>query len=150
MKMKKSILIILALGLLALSFTMRLDKPVSILKGSWKSPAGVIIFSESYFSVAFFNIEQKKFMGTIGGKYQLNDGNITLEVEYSYPDKDLVGESETVPCEVKDDKFTYTGSQGTMEFTKIAESDKTPLAALWQITGRENKEGNIVEMPKAA
>jgi hypothetical protein len=148
--MKKNILFLTVFALVVLSFSFKTNKPVSVLKGSWKGENSVIMFSDSYFSLALFNIEQKKFLGTIGGKYTLSDGDITFNVEYSFPDKSIVGESETVPIELKDGKFSYNGSQGSMDFTKIMESDKTPLAALWQITARENKEGKMTEMPKSA
>ena len=109
-----------------------------------------MICSDAYFSITFFSVEKKTFDVTIGGTYTIENGNITLTSEYSYPDKELVGDSETVPFDVKDNKFTYVGSQGTMVFEKIGDANTSALAALWQITGRENKEGKMTEMPKSA
>lgn len=149
--MKKGQMLCAALCLLVLSmaFTKR-EAIAPSLKGSWKTENGVMICSASYFSIAYFSVEQKKFIATLGGTYTINGSDITFKVEFHSADKQLVGESETVPFDLKESVFTYDGSQGKMSFTKIGEANTSPLAALWQIVGRENKEGKIADMPKAA
>jgi hypothetical protein len=146
----KKITILLTVFVLLLFMAFNKSEIASSLKGSWKTQNGVLICSESYFSVTYFSIENKRFDGTIGGTYSIKDGDITFNVEYSHPAKDLVGETETVPFDLKDNTFTYAGSQGTVIYEKIGEANTSTLAALWQITGRENKEGKMTEMPKSA
>jgi hypothetical protein len=147
--MKKLVLLLSSFAII-LFMAFKKSETAPSLKGSWKTQGGVMICSDAYFSITFFSVEKKKFDATIGGTYTIDNDKITLNSEYSYPDKTLVGDSETVPFEVKDNKFTYIGSQGTMVFEKIGEANTSPLAALWQITGRENKEGKMTDMPKGA
>lgn len=147
--MKKILFLLVSICVMA-SAAFKKSETTPSLKGSWKTQNGVMICSNSYFSITYFSIENKRFDGTIGGKYDIKEGEITFTVEYSHPDKELVGETETVPFELKDNKFTYVGSQGTMVFEKTGEANTSPLAALWQITGRENKEGKMTDMQKGA
>jgi hypothetical protein len=150
--MKNRNILLSSLGfavLLMMAFTKKQAVAPS-LKGSWKVENGMMICSETYFSIAYFNSAQKKFIATLGGTYTITGSEINFKVEFHSADKSLVGESETIPFDLKEAVFTYDGSQGKMVFTKIGEANTSPLAALWQIVGRENKEGKMTDMPKAA
>jgi hypothetical protein len=149
--MKKIILPFILIIIITTLLGFRLTPSVATtLKGSWKAGSSVLICSDKYFSVAYFDIAKKRFDGTIGGTYSINGSDITFAVEYSYPDKSLVGQAETVPFTMSNGTFTYDGSQGTVKYDKIGEAGASPLAALWQITGREDKNGAMGEIKKAA
>jgi hypothetical protein len=149
MKQLKVFYVLASLAILLTAFVLpKKDKPS--LKGSWQTANGTMICSETYFSIAFYDSEKRKFDATIGGTYQISGSEITFTVEYAHPDKSLVGGSETIPFKLEGKTFHYEGSQGSWVFTKIGESQNSSLAALWQIVGRENKEGKMTDIPKAA
>jgi hypothetical protein len=149
MKSKNILFTSLCIVLSLLAFTKK-EAVAPSLKGSWTLESGMMICSESYFSIAYFNVEQKKFIATLGGTYTISGSEITFRLEFHSADKSLVGESETIPFDLKDNVFTYDGSQGKMVFTKAGEASTSPMSAVWQIVGRENKEGKMTDMPKAA
>lgn len=151
MKKIPILLLIFTVFISFLSFKMPVKTPpVTTIKGVWKVGNSVMICSDSYFSIAEFDVEKKKFDGTMGGTYSVNGNSMTVHIEYDYPSKALFNESETADFEVKDGKFYFYSSQGTRIYDKIGEAGTSPLSALWQITGREDKEGKMGEIKKAA
>jgi hypothetical protein len=149
----KKIVFSAVLLLSAIAFWSFMMAPVKIepsLRGAWKADNGIMICSDTYMSIAYFDVEKKKFYGTLGASYTMDGSSITVNVEYDYPNKTYFGQSETAPYELVGNKFTYQGSQVTMKFEKIGDAGNVPLSALWQIVGREAKDGSMGEIKKGA
>ena len=124
--------------------------PNATLKGAWKMNDGILLCTDNYFSLAHFDVQKKRFDRTIGGTYNLNGNTITLKIEFSYPDTTLVGESLETTIDIKDNKFLFKNNDILETWEKIPEENGSPLSALWQIVGREQKDGAMGEIKRGA
>ncbi len=120
------------------------------IKGVWKSGDGILLCTDNYFSMTRYDVQQKRFDQTIGGTYSISNNDITLKIEFSYPDTTLVGETIQTTIDIQEGYFTYSNEGNPEKWEKIQESSPTPLSHLWQIVGREQKDGSMGEIKKGA
>ncbi len=111
----------------------------------------VKIVSEGHFSIAYFNKEDKKFIGTYGGTYTLKNGQYTENYEFNTFDSTRVGTSSSFQAQLQDNKVALKGTAANAARQESWErvdqaSAQTPLAGTWRITGRANEEGKMSEM----
>jgi hypothetical protein len=109
------------------------------LIGAWeiKEPkqTRVITYVPGFFSVAIFNVADKQFIGTYGGKYALNNDELTEKIEYDTQSPNNVGTERKVKFKVGKKDLTLTGSTEG-KFTRIDDGTPGKLAGAWLITGR--------------
>ncbi|MFC4220828.1 membrane or secreted protein [Flagellimonas marina] len=141
--MKKYVLSLILI-LLAISLSNGQD-----LNGAWQSTVTnnegvsvqyVAIVSGDYFSQAFFEKENGKFMGTMGGALSLKNGSLTYTLEFASFDPDLVGTSDSLPYRLDGDKL-YVDDK---TWTRLDDGSPGNLAGAWLISGRK-RDGQIVK-----
>ncbi|WP_461489239.1 membrane or secreted protein [Pontibacter sp. HJ8] len=129
------------------------------LEGAWRmSDAGdntiIMLIQDGYFTVAVYDLKDKKFLGTTGGTYTAINGKLTIQHEFNTMDSTKVGTSATSSYTLQNDKWQVT-SEGknpkeTENWVRIAEKNQaSPLAGTWRITGREQN-GEMTTMRPGA
>lgn len=111
------------------------------LLGAWEAKDGketrVITYVPGFFSVAIFNVADKQFTGTYGGKYTVSNNQLTEKIEYDTQNPENVGTERVV--KIRLDKQALTLSGGTAgKFTRLDNGTPGKLAGAWLITGRLN------------
>lgn len=146
------------LGLLALcslillaAFIIR-TSPKSPLTGAWRQtdakagPTVMLIASDNYLMQTTY--ETNRYVSTRGGAYQLSGNVLTLTVEFDTADSTRVGQVETFEVGDRDKRITLLGPGGRRSFEVVDRPDRSPLAGLWRITGREGDNGQITTMQR--
>ncbi|WP_276496258.1 membrane or secreted protein [Pontibacter litorisediminis] len=126
------------------------------LKGAWQLSAGttqfvslpkgataVALMEDGYFTVAYFDEAGKKFIGTYGGTYTLQNGKLTQHFEYNTLDTTTVGTSNTLGYTLKDGQLQLKGSKVEQTWAKTDKNSNSPLEGTWRITGRAGENGKI-------
>jgi hypothetical protein len=111
----------------------------SSLIGAWEMKDGkqtrMITYVPGFFSVAIYNVADKEFVGTYGGKYVAGDGEITETIEYDTQTPANVGMEHKVKFNGGKKDLTLTGgTEG--KFTRVDDGGPGKLAGAWLITGR--------------
>ncbi len=121
------------------------------LKGTWKLGNLIMIFTDSYYSITDFDAQKKVFTSTMGGTYAITERKIDMTIEFSFPDSQLVGRTKETIFDLQKNGQLLIKNKDKMEvWTRLADSGEGNLAGLWQIIGREQKEGTMGEMKKGA
>jgi ribosomal protein S11 len=144
------------------AFTSIEKPPVSIqapsLIGAWKlisthastevaAVSAVKIYSDTYFMVAYYDLQGKKFIKSIGGTYSFKEGKYTETIEFNTAASAEVGTTVNLTADLKKQEFKVKDGRTKSEETwvKIEEPASTPLTGAWRITGREQN-GQISAM----
>ncbi|MBB4078219.1 hypothetical protein GGR28_000820 [Lewinella aquimaris] len=117
------------------------------LQGAWESSfldengttnTLSMIIEEGYFSMTAYNKEEKNFIATLGGKYEVADDsfNVTYEFDSSTPDN--VGKTVAMPFVVDGSLLVFNGDKAWQRL----DDGSGPLAGAWEITGRK-QDGEI-------
>jgi hypothetical protein len=110
----------------------------------------VQIVQDGYFTVAYYDLKGKRFIGTYGGTYQLTNGQITVQHEFNTLDSTKVGQTFTGKQALQNGKWQLTGIRGTGDETetweKVQADGTSPLAGTWRITGRLDPDGKMSTM----
>lgn len=121
----------------------------SELDGAWVSNMQgnelSLLFADGYCMFSVYNKEQKKFIRTSGGPFEVKDGKVFITVEFSNTDKTEVGKIHEHGFIVNGDNLT-TSTQGFEMKWKRVDAGGKNLAGNWRITQR--KEGDkIFDIP---
>jgi hypothetical protein len=115
------------------------------ITGAWKwqdaEGEQVLLFIDGYFTHTSYHKANKKFIQTRGGTYLLNNGRVTMNIEFDTHDKERINKSETYSSSISGKQLTME-MNGQKSWNRIDEG-KAPLAGVWRITGRM-QEGKIV------
>ena len=129
-------------------------QPTHPLHGAWHHQDGdreqIVVFVDGYFSHSIFDSQNKVFQATRGGTYTATDNQIAVTWQYD------TDKAEQVPASAwagKSTAFDYAAN-GTLTLTILGEetvfqrldSNQTPLAGVWRITGRQQADG-MSQMP---
>jgi hypothetical protein len=113
----------------------------------------VKIVTDSYFTVAYYDLAGKKFIGTEGGTHSINGGNFMENIEFSTIDSTKVGSSFTLQSTTKGSKWQLSGTRQGKKIDEIWEkisednAQTSPLKGAWRITQRlDPSSGNMSAM----
>lgn len=139
----------LALCALALSaFSQGKD-----LIGAWESKdqkqTRTITYVPGFFSVAIFNVADKQFIGTYGGKYTVANGEIIEKIEYDTQTPANVGTERKLKFKEGKNDLTLTGATEG-KFTRLDDGTPGKLTGAWLITGRMQENGTVSKMTPGA
>jgi hypothetical protein len=108
--------------------------------GAWESKSDQIrmvkIYSDKFFSVAVYNLADKQFISTAGGRWELDGNTLKETFEYNTSHPDFVGQTMEMPIEQQKDKFTTTTNNLKAEWKKLDDGTPGKLAGAWLITER--------------
>lgn len=110
-----------------------------ILLGAWEQKdekqTRMITYVPGVFSVAIYNVADKKFIGTYGGKYVVNGNELVETIEYDTQTPANVGTDRKVSFKGTKDELTLSGAADG-KFTRVDDGGPGKLAGAWLITGR--------------
>ena len=95
----------------------------------------IAIVADGYFSVTVYNLEEKNFVATFGGSWELKDNIFDQTFEFSSDEPGEVGIQESNAISLKNGTVTFTESGDT--WTQFDDGSPGALAGAWLITGRE-------------
>src|SRR5688572_18761438 len=133
--------------LLIIGFIMSLNQHVSAqlksadLTGSWETGDHVKktkIYTAQHFAVATYDLKEKKFISTAGGKWKVNGSTIVETYEFHTDHPDLIGKEVSYTADLKKENLTLTASGNKEDWKKVDNGEPGKLAGAWLITGRMN------------
>ncbi|MEQ9423222.1 MAG: membrane or secreted protein [Cyclobacteriaceae bacterium] len=119
------------------------------LSGAWKNVStdssglevtAMAIVTDKYVSDTWYNLDEKKFVGTSGGSYQVEGNTISQTFEFNTLDSTQVGKTISSQFEIEGDKITFRPSNSV--WTRVDDGSGGDLAGAWLITGRQ-RDGEI-------
>jgi hypothetical protein len=126
--------------LLSMSFSFASGQvKTADLVGAWqtgKEVTTVKIYSEQNFAIAIYNLKDKQFTSTAGGRWTIKDKNLVETIEFHSSKPDEVGKEISIPAEIKNGKLTFTPDGKKEEWSKLDSGEPGQLAGAWLITGR--------------
>lgn len=142
------------------AFVQPADFQQDNLNGAWRMIAGkepggettaprqiVKIVSGRHFTMAAYDLKNKRFLGAGGGTYTFNDKQYVETLEYSTWDSTQVGSTSTMNMKLSGNQWTVVDKQsGEQRWERIRENSGSPLAGAWRITQRQSPEGQMTTM----
>jgi hypothetical protein len=123
------------------------------LAGAWQkgTPENqtTLICSEKYFSVALYDLKNKKFIGTYGGSYHLDGDQYVATMEYHSLNPEMVGNEYRGKAKVENAVLTLEDESGSNEWKRLDDGTPGKLAGAWLITGRM-RDGQMSKMTPGA
>lgn len=112
------------------------------LSGAWKTKTSdgviVMICTEKFFSAAVYDLEEKTFSETWGGKYRIEENRFVEVHEFNTMKPESIGKEMRAAIGMKGDKLVFHDSDGDQEWTRIDDGTPGKLGGAWLITGRMN------------
>jgi hypothetical protein len=115
------------------------------LVGAWQLSDGDVqitkIYSDGYFSVALYNVNDKKFISTAGGSWSISGDKVVEKFEFNTAKPDDVGKEIATPFTSNGKILTLKTPAKNESWKRIDDGMPGKLAGAWLITGRmENGE----------
>lgn len=133
--------LVLLLSVTLLSFVTRKDNPKKVL-GAWQYSSGkeqtVIIISSQIFSLATYNISEKKFISSYGGRWSIKDNKLILKTEWNSTDSSKVGTDWITDISITKKQLSLSGLPKKLD--KLDDGTPGALAGAWIITGSYNND----------
>lgn len=116
------------------------------LTGAWLHEASneeqLLLFVDGYTTHTAYSEAGKKFIGTKGGPYTINDNQLNIDIEFDTADNEQTGHPSGYRFVVNGDELTMDANGKKTVFKKI-DDGSAPLAGAWHITS-QMREGKIV------
>lgn len=123
------------------------------LIGAWQSGTddnlSTMICSERYFSVAVYDLKNKKFISTHGGEYRFEGGEWVASIEFHSSSPEQVGTEIRQKADLKKGTLTFADQAGKKQWTRLDDGTPGKLAGAWLITGRM-RDGQMSTMTPGA
>ena len=122
------------------------------IQGAWKRNIDTAIqyltIVDGYFSVATYNIEEKKFIRTRGGTATFEKGKMNGKIEFNTSDKEEVGSDYSYEIISTANSLLLPTENLSLQWQKIDDASGG-LSGNWRIIGRE-QEGKMIPMKPGA
>ena len=103
---------------------------------------------DNYFTVATFNLQEKKFISTRGGTAIVEKGKMSGTIEFNTVDRTEVKSSYSYDVKIKENTLMLPLDGNSKKWLKVDEATES-LAGNWRITGREQA-GTMTPIKPAA
>lgn len=115
------------------------------LDGAYLSKSGdkntLWLFKNGYSSMITY--QDNQYVSTQGGPYTFDGKSLVISLEYNDANSESVGSQSSLPSSLKNKSLTIDGQS----FAKQPAKDQG-LDGIWRITGRQNAEGTISDIPR--
>ena len=122
------------------------------LQGAWRrnldTAVQYLTIVDNYFSIATFNIAEKKFIRTRGGTALFEKGNMNGKIEFNTTEKKEVGTDYSYAIKVTGNTLMLAADNISLKWQKVDEA-AGGLSGNWRITGRE-QDGKMTAMKPGA
>ncbi|MCP9235445.1 hypothetical protein [Lewinella sp. JB7] len=128
--------------LLTSPFFLTAQNAATELTGAWESTSlgddGAtntlsMIIQDGYFAMTAYNEDEKKFIATLGGSYDVSENSFDVTYEFDSSTPENVGKTVPMPFVVDGSLLVFNGDKAWQRI----DSGDSPLAGAWQITGRK-------------
>ena len=136
---KNNLFTLLLLGCIMLMVTAFIEKKQvqQPLKGAWQQVNGdvqtTLIITDHIFSSATYNLREKKFISSYGGKYSIVQNKLTIAIEWNNLDSSAVGTQKITNIQINNDQLRMEGNTGSWK--RLDDGTPGALAGDWIITG---------------
>lgn len=153
MKIKAFVFSAVFLTPLVMGVKLVCAQPSLNVQGAWETSApgykSTMICSEKYFSVAIYDVQNKKFISTHGGTYRVEGGAWVGFLEFHSASPELVGKEIRQKATVKKGTLIFDDPSGKVEWKQLDDGTPGALAGAWVITGRM-RNGEMSKMTPGA
>ncbi|MBL0883452.1 MAG: membrane or secreted protein [Chitinophagaceae bacterium] len=112
------------------------------LKGAWQQINGyeqtTLIITDHIFAVATYNLNEKKFISSYGGKYSIAQNKLTITIEWNNLDSTAVGTQKMTEIQINNNQLIIEGIAGSWK--RLDDGTPGALAGDWIITGSFNND----------
>ena len=142
----KSSLLVVSISILLVTTSFRADTLTSAdLQGAWQFGPNenrtVMIKAGNVFSVATYNIPEKKFMSSYGGTWRIEGDKLIQKIEWNSKDTSEVGKDITLNVSLKKNKLSVAQKKETWD--RMDDGKPGQLAGAWIISG--NYSNDVVQ-----
>ena len=111
------------------------------LEGAWNSKTAneelTYIFSGTYYATTRYSVPDKKFVGTWGGTFRVEKGNLIEKQEFNTMEPERIGIETMRPSKISKTKWQAENiNTEKISFNRIDDGKPGALAGAWLITGR--------------
>jgi hypothetical protein len=124
----------------------------SELVGAWETGAKVKttkIVTDQHFAVTTYNVDDKTFVSTAGGRWRTDGKNVIEIFEFHSANPEMVGKEISIPGELKGGQLLLTVDGKKEKWKKLDNGTPGKLAGAWLITGR-NVDGQMQKITPGA
>ncbi|MBT1689645.1 membrane or secreted protein [Dawidia soli] len=124
----------------------------SDITGAWETGTDVKmtrIYTDQFFVITTYNVKDRQFIATSGGRWRLNGKEIVETLEFSSATPDKVGTEISTSVDLKDNKLSLTADGTKGEWIRVDNGTPGKLSGAWLITGRMN-DGKMGKMTPGA
>jgi hypothetical protein len=125
---------------------------ISDLTGAWETGGDIKmtkIYTDQFFAVTVYNVKDKQFISTAGGRWKPNGKEISETFEFHSAKPEVVGTEVTTPVDLKNNRLSLTADGKTETWTRVDDGTPGKLSGAWLITGRMN-DGKMSKMTPGA
>jgi hypothetical protein len=101
-----------------------------------------MIIADDYLASARYDLKNKKFYGTHGGRITSYEGGVQGVAEFDSEHKEAVGKPFSMSMTIKGDVMQATFNGVTLDFRRIDDGSKN-LTGNWRITQRAGSDGKL-------
>ena len=123
------------------------------LQGAWQTgpPENqrTLICSEKFYSVAIYDVKNKKFSGSYGGSYRLEGEEYVALMEFHSLNPEMVGNEYRGKIKLQNGVLIIEEDSDDTEWKRLDDGTPGKLAGAWVITGRY-RDGQLSERTPGA
>lgn len=121
-------------------------QPSTSIQGAWQTTKDDIvitmIIADNYLASSRYDLKNKKFYGTHGGRITSYDGVVQGIAEFDSEHKETVGKPFSMAMTIKGDVMKCTFNGVSLDFKKLDDGTKN-LTGNWRITQRAGADGKL-------
>jgi hypothetical protein len=120
--------------------------PSTSAQGAWQATKDdmviTMVIADDYLASARYDLKNKKFYGTHGGRITSYEGGVQGVSEFDSEHKETVGKPFTMAMTIKGDVMKCTFNGTTLDFKRLDDGTKN-LIGNWRITQRAGADGKL-------
>lgn len=144
--------LIIAISISSFIISNSFIRKAETITGAWYSKKGTIenvfIFEDGYFCHTVFDKQNKQFVSTHGGTFNISGGQLNVNFEFDSQSKDKVGTDKQFPISIAGNILKLTIDNEINVWTRV-DNGSGDLAGNWRISGRMNN-GQIQPIQQSA
>ncbi len=126
---------------------------VTNVTGAWETGTpdnrSTMICSDQFFSVAIYDLTNKKFIGTYGGSYRLEGNGYAAKIEFHTLNPEVVGSELRGSLTLRGGNLVIETDGAQTSWKRVDDGKPGKLAGAWLITGRM-RNGEMSKMTPGA
>ena len=135
---------VIILLFLSISFVRDQQTPIGAWEHIDSNMVQTLIIADDYFTIANYNLEEKKFGDTYGGTARFTKAGMSGKIEFSSSKKEMIGKSYQYSVSRQGNEMVITRN-GKRDLWKRVDDGKAALSGNWRLASREQN-GKMVPM----